>query len=166
MNLLHPNVRYKKMSDIPISFLKENNIKGVILDVDNTMTTHDNMKLAPGVEDWINEARNNDIKLIILSNNSPQRVRPLAEEFALEFEAKARKPLRRGYLRACRKMGLGPQEVAAIGDQIFTDVIGARLAGIYCIFVDYFELEHGSFFKFKRALERPILAGFERKKKS
>ena len=163
--MLYPHVRYKRITDIPVDLFLKKNIRGLILDVDNTMTTHDNMALAPGVAAWLEEVKRNNIKLIILSNNSPQRVAPMAKELSIEFEADARKPLGDGYYRACKRLRLTPHEVAAIGDQIFTDVLGARLAGIYCVFVDYIKAESGRFFWFKRMLERPILSAFERKRK-
>ena len=82
----------------------------------------------------------------------------------LAFEADGKKPLPGGFLRACAHMGLSPRETAAVGDQIFTDVIGARLAGVFCLMVDPIEPEPGWFFRLKRRLERPILRAYERRK--
>lgn len=67
------------------------------------------------------------------------------------------------FARLC-PYGLSPRETAAVGDQIFTDVIGARLAGVFCLMVDPIEPEPGWFFRLKRRLERPILRAYERRK--
>lgn len=164
MSVFYPHERYHRISDVSPQSLILRGIHGVVLDVDNTLTTHDNPVPANGVLEWLNLAREAGLKLIVLSNNSPERVRPFAEMLGLDFEANGQKPLPIGYRRTLARLKLSANEAVAIGDQIFTDVLGARLAGIYCIFVDPIELEHTNFFKFKRWLERPILAGFEGRK--
>lgn len=164
MSIFYPHERFKRIFDISPCELASRGIRGVILDVDNTLTTHDNPEPAKGVLEWLDLARKAELRLIILSNNSPERVRPFAEILGLEFEANGQKPLPTGYRRTLSRLGLSAKEVVAIGDQIFTDVLGARLAGIYCIFVDPIEIEHTKFFRFKRWLERPILSRFDGRK--
>ena len=66
-------------------------------------------------------------------------------------------PLTKGYREAVEKMGLSRKEVAAVGDQIFTDVLGANLFRVPCIFVFPMEMEKTKFFKFKRRMEIPFL---------
>lgn len=114
--------------------------------------------------EWLEKARGAGLRLIILSNNRPERVSPFAGMLGLAFEADGKKPLPGGFLRACAHMDLSPRETAAVGDQIFTDVIGARLAGVFCLMVDPIEPEPGWFFRLKRRLERPILRAYERRK--
>ena len=117
------------------------------------------------VEKWLQDAKDAGLKLLILSNNTVERVTPFAKMLGLDFEANGKKPLRSGYLRAIKKLGISKKEAIAIGDQIFTYVLGARLCGIHCIFTDPIEPEHTNFFKFKRWAERPILASFERSRR-
>jgi len=164
MSIFFPHERFNKITDISPGSLVSRGFKGIILDVDNTLTTHDNPVPGNGVEKWLSDAASAGLKLIILSNNSPERVTPFAEMLKLDFEANGKKPLWQGYIRAMKKMGVSKSQTLAIGDQIFTDVLGARLAGIYCILTDPIELEHTRFFKFKRWAEKPILSLFERKR--
>lgn len=164
MSIFYPHERYRTILDISPQMIAESGFRGVILDVDNTLTTHDNPVPSDGVQAWLNAAKALGLKLIILSNNSPKRVSLFAKLLGLDFESNGKKPLPVGYRRALSRLGLGPKEAVAIGDQIFTDVLGARLAGIYCILVNPIKLEHTRFFRFKRWLERPILSGFERRR--
>jgi len=165
MNIFFPHQRFHSITDISPQSLIIRGFKGIILDVDNTLTTHDNPVPGEGVEKWLADARDTGLRMIILSNNTPERVTPFAEMLGLSFEANGKKPLWSGYIRAMKKLGTSKKETLAIGDQIFTDVLGARLAGIHCIFTDPIEPEHTNFFKFKRWAERPILASFERRNK-
>lgn len=163
MSIFFPNERFHRITDIPPKELAERGFEGIILDVDNTLTTHDNPVPADGVMQWLTDVESAGIKLMILSNNSPERVSPFAELLGLEFVPNGKKPLPCGYNEALERMGVSRRRAAAIGDQIFTDVLGARLAGIHCIFVDPIEPEKTAFFRLKRALEKPILALFERR---
>lgn len=163
MNLFYPDERYNRITLISPRELFSRGFRGIILDVDNTLTTHDNPVPGEGVMQWLDDARAAGLKMMILSNNSPERVAPFAKMLGLDFEANGKKPLPQGYIRALRRMGLEKRAALSIGDQIFTDVLGARLAGVYSIFVDPIEPERTILFRFKRWLERPILALFERR---
>lgn len=164
MSIFYPHERHPTILDISPEALVQSGFRGVILDVDNTLTTHDNPVPSDGVLAWLQSAREAGLKLIILSNNSAERVRLFAALLGLDFESNGRKPLPTGYRRALARLGLKKNQAVAIGDQIFTDVLGARLAGIYCIFVNPIEPERTRFFRFKRRLERPILSRFERRR--
>ena len=150
---------FRRTVDIKPSFLKKHGIKGLILDVDNTLTTHDNPVPAEGIAEWLESMKANGIKLIIVSNNHPERVKPFAEPLGLDFVSDSGKPLSKGYKAAMKKMGLFPEETAAVGDQLFTDVWGANFSGVKMLYVEPIEMEPRSkrFIRFKRVLERPFL---------
>ncbi len=150
---------FRRTVDISPAFLKKHGIKGLILDVDNTLTTHDNPVPAEGIREWLDAMRAAGIKLMIVSNNHPERVRPFADPLGLDFVSDSGKPLRRGYKAAMKKMGLKASETAAVGDQLFTDVWGANISGVIMLYVEPIELEPKSkrFIRFKRVLEKPFL---------
>ena len=148
---------FRKVTDITPAFLKKLNIRGLILDLDNTLTTHDNPRPAEGVLDWIRLMKNNSIKLMIVSNNHPPRVQPFADMLGLDFVSEGRKPLTKGFKEACVRMGLAKDQLAAVGDQIYTDVLGANLFRIKMLYVKHIEHETTTFFKVKRKLEIPFL---------
>ena len=150
---------FRRTVDISPAFLKKQGIKGLILDVDNTLTTHDNPVPAEGIREWLDDMKKNGIKLIIVSNNHPERVRPFADPLGLDYVSDSGKPLKRGYKAAMKKMGLTASETAAVGDQLFTDVWGANFSRIRILYVEPIKLEPKSkrFIRFKRVLEKPFL---------
>ncbi len=162
MALLRPSYAFKRITDINPEFFTEKGIKCLLLDVDNTLTTHDNPVPATGVESWLEEIKSKGINAVILSNNSDERVKPFAKRLGLSYIPRACKPLTFGITRACREHNLGTNEIALIGDQIFTDIIGGNLKGILTVLVEPYEIEDKFFLKFKRKIEKPILKRIKR----
>lgn len=163
MPLFQPRFMVDKMIELDEQFFSDLDCKAILLDVDNTMTTHDNPVPAPGVVEWIDRMKKCGFKLMIVSNNSAERVRPFADLLGVEFESKAAKPLAKGYRRACERMGVNPKEAVAIGDQIYTDIIGGNLVGAFTVLTVPYELEDMWFFRLKRRLEKPVIEAYLRK---
>ncbi len=155
--LFKSTAAFRKTTDITPEILKKLNIEGLILDLDNTLTTHDNPRPAEGVLDWIALMKKSRIKLMIVSNNHAPRVKPFADMLGLEFVSEGKKPLTNGFREAERRMCIPRERLAAVGDQIYTDVLGANLAGIKMLYVVPIEHEKTTFFKVKRKLEKPFL---------
>lgn len=152
-----PTYVFDKIGGIAPEFLHKKHIKGLILDLDNTLTTHNNPVPPQTSLDWIASMKAAGIKLMIVSNNHEPRVTPFAKQLGLDFVCEGAKPLTIGYTKAIKKMGLDKKNVAAVGDQIFTDVLGSNLKGIRSIFVFPIEPETSLPFRFKRACEKPFL---------
>ncbi|MCM1226590.1 MAG: YqeG family HAD IIIA-type phosphatase [Clostridium sp.] len=155
--LFRADYAFWRVTEITPEFLKKNNIKGLLLDIDNTLTTHDNPVPADGVPDWITLMKNSGIKLVLVSNNHPPRVEPFADMLGLEFVCEGKKPLSSGFNRAQQRMGIPFSQLAVVGDQIFTDILGANLKRVRGIFVYPIEHENTRFFKLKRLAEKPFL---------
>ena len=79
------DIALQSILDLTPEILKENEIQGLLLDLDNTLTTHDNPRPADGVLDWIALMKETGIKMVIVSNNHYDRVKPFAEMLGLEF---------------------------------------------------------------------------------
>ncbi|MCR5020396.1 MAG: YqeG family HAD IIIA-type phosphatase [Ruminococcus sp.] len=152
-----PTYVFDKVKDITPDFLKKKNIKGLLLDLDNTLTTHNNPIVPQSSLDWIELMKQNGIRLMIVSNNHAPRVSPFAEQLKIDFVCEGAKPLTIGYTKAIKRMGLEKREVAAVGDQIFTDILGSNLKGIRSLFVFPIKPEESLPFRFKRACEKPFL---------
>ena len=152
-----PTYVFDKITDVTPEFLKRKHISGLLLDLDNTLTTHNNPVVPQSSLDWIRTMKESGIKLMIVSNNHAPRVTPFAEQLGIEFECEGAKPLTLGYTRAIKRMGLKKNEVAAVGDQIFTDILGSNLKGIRSVFVFPIKPEESLPFRFKRACEKPFL---------
>jgi len=155
--LFRPTWTSKRLITLDAAFFLANKVRLLVLDIDNTLTTHDNPVPAEGVQAWINTMRAAGLILVLLSNNSPERVRPFAELLSLPFEAKAAKPLTPGLRRLQTRYGVTRQEMVLIGDQLFTDMLCGNLGGVRTVLVEPYELETHGFLAFKRKLERPFL---------
>ncbi len=160
--IFRPTYVFNDITGITPKFLKRKHIKGIVLDIDNTLTTHNNPVPPQSSMDWLARVKKAGIKLIIVSNNKPPRVEPFAQLLELEYVANGRKPLTYGINEAVKRLGFEKCDIAAIGDQIFTDIMGANLAGIRSCFVYPLEPETSLPFRFKRTIEKPLLPSRKR----
>jgi len=147
----------KSVCDITPELLKEMHVRGLLLDIDNTLTTHDNPVPAPGVLEWIAEMKQAGIRMRLVSNNHPPRVEPFAELLGIPCVCESKKPLSKGFLQAMNEMQLPREQLCVVGDQIYTDILGANWFHVKSIYVRPMEFEKTLFFKFKRTAEIPFL---------
>jgi HAD superfamily phosphatase (TIGR01668 family) len=152
-----PTFRFKRVTDITPAFLHEKGIRGLVLDLDNTLSRHDSPLTEIGVLDWIAGMKQADIRMMIVSNNTKSRVEPLAQALGLPHLHFCCKPLPFGIRRAIFRMKLRGRQTALVGDQLFTDVLGGKFAGIRTILVEPFHLESKPTIRFKRRLERILI---------
>lgn len=162
MGLLKPDAYFHRITDIPLSFFQKKGISFVVLDVDNTLTSHDNPVPAPGVREWLKGMEENGISFLILSNNRESRVSPFAEDLGLAFVFRGAKPLTFGLSRGMKRQKAKRKETALIGDQLFTDMLCGSLKGVTTVLVDPFQLEDHGFLRLKRRLERPFLKSYRK----
>jgi len=155
--LFKATVAVNTVCQITPQLLETLNIKGLLLDLDNTLTTHDNHMPAKGVPEWLALMNSYGIGLIIVSNNSKERVTPFAKMLGLPFVSDGKKPLSKGFNEAQKFLDIPFKQLAVVGDQIFTDILGANLKRIKSIYVDPIEHEKTLFFKVKRKLEVPFI---------
>lgn len=164
--MFSPDFVFEKVTDIQPEFLKEKGICALVLDVDNTLSIHGSQTPFEGVQDWIVGMKNADISLILASNNFKRRVSPFARRLGLNFISMSCKPFSLGISKALKNFGFQKSEVAIVGDQIYTDILGGNLAGIHSILVQPIEAERGILFRIKRIMERPVIACYYHKKKT
>lgn len=163
MSLFCPDLMLDRITSINEELLKKQNIYALILDVDNTLTEHGSQFLRPAVAEWLNEMKKIEIKMVIVSNNTRQRVEPFANQLGLDFVSMSCKPLTVGMTKAQRIFALPPSQIAVVGDQLFTDVVGGNLKGMFTIMVEPFSLEKGALFFFKRSLEKPFVSHYHKR---
>ena len=158
MTLFYPTLYRRRITDVTAEDLRRQGARAILLDVDNTLTTHDAPDVETAVRQWLFRMQDEGFQLIIVSNNSPQRVEPFARMVELPFAAHARKPLPVGYRMAAAALEVPLRECIAIGDQIFTDVLGANLAGIPSVLLEPIQPEvEQKFIMFKRKIERLLM---------
>jgi len=161
--ILYPSIYLKNVKEITIELLNKNNVKGILLDVDNTLIDF-NHKILEGVKDWCEELKREGIKLCILSNtNKIEKVKKVAKELDIPYINFAKKPFKTGFLKAKEKMGLPAENIAAIGDQILTDVIGSNRCKIFSILVKPIQEKDILITRIKRPIENKIINNYLKK---
>ena len=136
--------------------LYESGKRGILFDIDNTLVPHG----APADERAIGlfeRLRNIGFKICLISNNNEKRVKPFAEAVDAYYVSNAWKPKRVGYIKGIREMGITIEEAVFVGDQLFTDVWGARRAGIYSILVKQIDKKEGFNIIVKRFFEKLVI---------
>ena len=161
--LLKPTARINRVIDITPDMLKGMGVKALLLDVDNTLSTHHGTVLLDGLEEWIKNMQQSGIELLVLSNSKRRRVKPFAEGLGLDFVSLGLKPLPVGFIKALNKLRLKKSGVALVGDQIFTDVLGARTMGIKVFLSEPIKLENGTSFKIRRYFEAKLKKYYNKK---
>lgn len=162
MSLLLPTVSLARVTEITPELLRTMDVKALLLDVDNTLAFHGSQTPFAGTVEWSRRLRGAGIRMMILSNNFEERVRPFARQYGLPFLAMAMKPLPYAYRLAARRLGVAPRRTAAVGDQVFTDILGAHLARMKSILLLPGQKETSFGFRVRRWLEKPVRRKAER----
>ena len=158
-----PDIYLNDIYEIPISELARRGIRGVLLDIDNTLVTYDDPKPTEPVLKWLDALRENGISAAFISNNNRERVELFNSELGYYASWKSGKPSVKYYKKAMEKMGLDTSSTAVIGDQVFTDIWAAKRLGLYAVLVKPIKDKKSLFFRFKRMLEKPILRRYARR---
>lgn len=162
---LYPNQHFEKVEQITIQFLEKNNIKALILDVDNTLIDY-NRTMKESVIQWAKDLKKQGIKLYILSNtNHKEKVEEVANKLEVPYRNLAKKPLKVGFLKVQKELQERPENIAVVGDQIFTDVIGGNRCNMYTILVDPINPKDFWYTAWKRPLENKIKERYQQKTK-
>jgi len=164
MFTLQPDFRFNTFDEVTVEFLKENNINGVILDIDNTLEPYEHPLPGEHVKAWLAALKEAGIGAAFVSNNNEDRVKTFNAELGLVAFSKAKKPFKKNVLKAIELIGSTPETTMLMGDQVFTDVWAAKNAKVRSALVPPINDKRDIFTKFKRLLERPILKRFEKRR--
>ena len=154
MSIFTPFEMFESVTAITPEYLKRNNINTLLLDVDNTLSCHHAGVLYNGVAEWLEKMKKSGISLFVVSNSKNKRIEPFAKKIGLPFEALSLKPLTKGINRAIKRANAEKKTTALVGDQLFTDVWGAKKAGIFSILVKPIDKKEEIQIVFKRYLEK------------
>ena len=156
-----PDRYVNRITDLDSDFFTKEDIKGVIIDVDNTVIDV-KKNLIDGLVEWRDELKAKGIDVVILSNTIDKiKVSKIADLLDVDYFTFGRKPNTGGFMKAKRHLELDVENIAVIGDQIFTDVLGANRAGMLSVLVNPLH-EHNDYFitKWKRPLEEKVLTKY------
>lgn len=160
--LLYPKAYFEKITEIDISFLNKNNIKAIILDVDNTILDLDR-NMPEEIKKWCENLKKQSIKFCIVSNtNKKDKVEYAAGLIDVPYFYFARKPGKSGLKKAVKLLDEKSENIAAIGDQIFTDVVGSNRCKMYSILTKPLEKRDILITKIKRPLESLVVKRYLR----
>lgn len=151
-----PKVIFPEITDLPPEYLEQRGIRLLMLDFDNTMLPYTTNIPSQALLDWIETFRKSPVQLCIVSNSKKPRVRVFSEQYGVDVIQGAKKPFSKG-IRAClEKYQTEKKNAALIGDQIYTDVLGANCAGVYSILVKSIH-NHTFWLKLRHVAELPFI---------
>ena len=121
-----PDDFVEKYEFIDVEYMNMHNKKVIISDLDNTLISWDSKKDTKELNKWLKKMKKAGFDIIVVSNNTEERV---------EYVAGAKKPLTIGFKRALKKLNRKPEEAIILGDQVLTDVLGAKSFGAMSVLV-------------------------------
>ncbi|MEN6313673.1 MAG: YqeG family HAD IIIA-type phosphatase [Clostridiaceae bacterium] len=161
----YPSYAVDSITDITAEILDANGIKGLILDIDNTLVPNHVADADDRAVNWIEGIKAGGFKVCIVSNASRKRVVQFNDRLKLYAVHRALKPGSRAFNKAGRMMDFKNKNIAVIGDQIFTDIFGGNRIGMFTILVKPIDLREGRIVRFKRILEKKILKKYAKRQK-
>ena len=159
--LFYPDQLIDSVYGFDFAGMKTQGYRAVIFDIDNTLVPHG----APATDEAVRlfeQLRSLGFATCLMSNNKELRVKSFAKQVGSPYLYKAGKPLKKGYLKAMEIMGATAKDTLFVGDQLFTDVWGAKRCGIYCILSKPIDPREEIQIVLKRRLEKPVLREYER----
>ena len=154
--MIYPDAYFNKVEEITIEFLNKNKIKALILDIDNTLIDYSKI-MTSSVENWAKNLKGQGVKIYILSNsNKKKKVENIAKILDVPYIYFGKKPLKMGFKKAKRELKEESKNIAVVGDQIFTDVIGGNRCKMFTILVEPINEKDFWYTRWKRPIENKI----------
>ena len=135
LNILKPHLFLRTVYDIDLNRLARRGIRGLIVDLDNTLVGYNRADASVELVNWVAKTRKMGFDVCIVSNKLTARVEAFSRAIGVKSVPKAAKPRRRGFMLAMAKMGTQSETTAVVGDQVFTDILGGNRLGLYTILV-------------------------------
>jgi len=154
---LYPDNYYESIFDIDIEDLKSLEIKGIVVDIDNTIVPWNDKELSEEVFNWFKKLIKEGFKLCLISNGMSKRVKYFSNQLDIPAIGKAVKPRKKAFKKALNILDVQKDKIAVIGDQIFTDVLGGNRMGFTTILVDPLNKQEFITTKIMRFLEKLVI---------
>ena len=151
-----PSIIIESITDLTPEFLAERGIELLMLDFDNTIVPYTTDIPEPLMQQWLYDMRQSDIKICVVSNSKNQRVQIFCRNYGIDCITHAKKPFPKGIRQCLKKYGLPASRCALAGDQIYTDVMGARGCGVTAILVTAID-NHNIWLKLRHVAELPFI---------
>lgn len=164
MDKFIPDIYQKSIYTINYEKLKSRGIKCILFDLDNTLSPTKIKVPSQKLIDLINELKEMGFKIIIFSNSHKQRIRPFKEGLMVDAAYLSRKPLKGKFLKIMKIYGYDESEIAIVGDQLLTDILGGNSVNITTILINPISKTDGIFTKINRIIENRIFKKLEKNK--
>lgn len=145
-----------RVEDISLSMLAAWSVRGIVLDLDNTLVPWNTADISAGARAWVASIRAAGIGLCLLTNNYSRRASQVADLLGIPIIKAALKPSPLAFRGALRRLGVAAAEAVVVGDQVYTDVLGGKLLGMRAVLVTPLSTRDFATTKIVRWLERPV----------
>lgn len=153
---LLPKIRAKRLTDLTPELLQRKQIRLLMLDFDNTIVPYTTNEPTEEMENWIRRMLGEDITLCVVSNSHKDRVKIFCQKYGLNCITHAKKPFSKGIRQCMEQFDVPAEQCALVGDQIFTDTLGANSCGVCSILVDAIS-NHNFWLKLRHVFEIPFI---------
>lgn len=153
---LLPKVIAPALPDISPEYLHSSGVKLLMLDFDNTIVPYTTNLPTEEMECWLQRVKDSRIPLCVVSNSKRDRVKIFCQKYGIDCITHAKKPFSKGVQQCLAQYGIPKEQCALVGDQIFTDVLGANCAGVKSILVKSIN-NHTFWLKARHVLEKPFI---------
>lgn len=151
-----PKMVANRLTDLTPELLTQRGIQLLMLDFDNTIVPYTTDTPTPLMAEWLRSMQHSEVKLCVVSNSKRDRVKVFCDAYGLPCITHAAKPGTRGIRQCLRQFDVPAAAAALAGDQIYTDTLGANLAGITPILVHAID-NHNIWLKLRHAAEQPFI---------
>ncbi len=162
-HLLIPDLICAQVFDVPFSRYYEKGIRAIAFDIDNTLVSYDTPEPNEKLISFLFSLRDMGFSIAFISNNNAARVERFNASFGFLALPDSHKPLTGGLKKAMREFGVKKSEFLMVGDQLLTDCLCARLAGVSAVTVPPIQPVENRFFRLKRKIEKPFIRAYYKK---
>ena len=158
-----PKVVASAVTDITPQWLQSKNIRLLMMDFDNTIVPYTTNIPTDAVDAWLKMMVSSDITLCVVSNSKRDRVKKFCAPYGIDVITHAKKPFSKGIRQCLAKYAIPARECALVGDQIYTDTLGANGCGVMSILVEAID-NHNFWLKARHVLEKPFIFAARKRK--
>lgn len=162
LNLFLPNKHVQSIYELTAEMFKNEGILGVVVDLDNTLVPWNVADAPEKVSNWLQSLIDADLHVVIFSNNNEERVKRFAEPLHIPYIYRAKKPLKKSFKEVTSMMNISKGQLAVVGDQLLTDILGGNHFGAYTVLVVPIVESDAPITKFNRQIEKMIMNYFFR----
>ena len=153
---LLPRLMTDSLTDLTLELLREKNVRLLMLDFDNTIVPYTTDVPTADMERWLSRMNASEIQICVVSNSHKDRVPAFCQARGIGCITHAKKPFSKGIRECLGKYGIPASQAALVGDQIYTDTLGANCAGVTSILIKAIH-NHTFWLKARHVLELPFI---------